>query len=86
MMKLPETIDGCTLVIRQCDKTVTCHRKQFWTFICSHRLFMRTIKHSQFGPDSIGKLYVPVQHAINTKSNGTAMKGKHDVHFFQSCL
>jgi hypothetical protein len=26
MMKLPEAIDGCTLVIKKCKKTVTCHK------------------------------------------------------------
>jgi hypothetical protein len=28
MMKLPATVDRCTLVIKQCDKKATCHRKR----------------------------------------------------------
>jgi hypothetical protein len=47
---------------------------------------MRTIKNSHFGPDSVGKLYVPVQHAKCTKSKGTAVKGKCDFLFFCQIL
>ncbi len=32
MIKSPSTFDGCTLVIKQCDKKATCHRKWAWTF------------------------------------------------------
>jgi hypothetical protein len=35
MMKLPSTIDGCTLVIKQCDLKATSHRRQPWPFMCS---------------------------------------------------
>jgi hypothetical protein len=45
---------------------------------------MRTIKDAHFGPDSVGKLYVPFQNAKCTKSKGTAVKGKSD--FLLCCL
>jgi hypothetical protein len=86
MIKSPETINGWTLVILQCKKIVICHRKRVWTFICSHKLFMRTIKDSRFCPDAVGRLYVPVQHAKCTKSKGTAVKGKCDFQFFHQIL
>ncbi len=54
MMKKQSTVDGCTLVMKQCDLKVTCHRRWSWTFICSHGRIMRDIQDSHFGPDSVG--------------------------------
>ncbi len=77
MMKLPSTIDGCTLVIKQHDLKVTCHRRQSWTFICSHGVIMRDIQDSHFGPNSVGKLNVSVQSVKHKNSKGAAVKGNY---------
>ncbi len=43
---------------------------------------MRNIKDSIFGPDSVGKLHVPVQNAKHTKSKSTAVKVKYEFLLF----
>jgi hypothetical protein len=37
---------------------------------------MQNVKDSDFGPDFVGKLHVPIQNAKRTKSKGTVVKGK----------
>ncbi len=41
LMKLPSTVDGCTMVMKQHSVKVTCHRRRSWTFLCSHGTIMR---------------------------------------------
>jgi hypothetical protein len=31
LMKLPSTVDGCTIVMKQCSLQDTCHRRWSWT-------------------------------------------------------
>jgi hypothetical protein len=77
IMKLPSTVDGCTLVMKQRDLKVTCHRRRSWTFICSHSMIMRDIQESHFGPNSVGKLNVSVQSVKHNNSKGAAIKGNY---------
>jgi hypothetical protein len=77
-MKLPETINGCTLVIKQSNKKESCYSKCNWTFICSHGLIIQNFKDSDFGPDSVGRLHVPIQNEKRTTSKGTVVKGKYE--------
>jgi hypothetical protein len=86
LIKLPETIDGCTLVLKQCNKRESCYRKRNWDFIHSHGLIMPTVKDSDFGPDRVGKLHVSIQHAKHTKSKGTVVKGKYEYLFFSPII
>ncbi len=81
MMKLPSTIDGCTLVMKQHDLKITWHRRWSWTFICSHGRIMRDIKDSHFGPNSVGKLNVSVQTVKHKNSKGAAIKGNYEIWF-----
>ncbi len=74
-MKLPETIDEYSLVLKQCIKIETCYRKLNCDSICSHGLGMQNVKDSDFGPDSVGKLHAPIQNVKCTKSKGTVVKG-----------
>ncbi len=48
LMKLPSTVDGCTIVMKQCSLKFTCHRRWSWTFLCSHGMIMREIQDSHF--------------------------------------
>jgi hypothetical protein len=48
LMKLPSTVDGCTMVMKQCSLKVTCHRRRSWTFLGSHGMIMRGIQDSHF--------------------------------------
>jgi hypothetical protein len=58
LMKLPSTVDGCTIVMKLRSLKVTCHRRRSWTYLCSHGMIMREIQDSHFGPNSVGKLNV----------------------------
>ena len=86
LMKLPKTIDGCNIVLKQCDKTETCYWKRNWDFICSDRLIMPTVDDSDFGPDRVGKLHVSSQNAKCTKTKGTVVKGKYEYLFFSPII
>jgi hypothetical protein len=46
LMKLPTTIDGCHMILKQWNKNVTCHRKLTFDFICSHGRKMPSVKDS----------------------------------------
>ncbi len=81
MMKLPSTVDGCTLVIKQRDLKATCHRRWSLTIICSHNVIMRDIQDTHFGPNSVGKLNVSVQSGKHMKSKGAAIKGNYEILF-----
>ncbi len=81
VMKLPTTINGCTLVVKQCDLKTFCHRRRSWTFICSHGVIMRDIQDSHFGLNSVGKLNVSVQSGKHKNSKGAAIKGNYEIWF-----
>jgi hypothetical protein len=81
LMKLPSTIDGCTLVMKHCSLKVTCHRRGSLTFICSHGMIMRDIQDSHFGPNSVGKLNVSVQSVKHKNSKGAAIRGNYEIWF-----
>jgi hypothetical protein len=81
LMKLPSTIDGCTLVMKQHSLKVTCHRRRSWTFLCSHGMIMREIQDSHFGPNSVGKLNVSVQSIKHNNSKGAAIRGNYEIWF-----
>ncbi len=81
LMKLPSTVDGCTLVMKQRSLKVTCHRRWSWTFLCSHVMIMREIQDSHFGPDSVGKLNVSVQSIKHNNSKGAAIRGNYEIWF-----
>ncbi len=66
LMKLPSTVDGCTMVMKQRSLKVTCHRRRSWTFLCSQGMIMREIQDNHFGPNSVGKLNVSLQSIKNT--------------------
>jgi hypothetical protein len=68
LMKLPSTVDGCTMVMKQRSVKVTCHRRRSWTFLCSHGIIMREIQDSHFGPSSVGNLNVSLQSIKHTAS------------------
>jgi hypothetical protein len=50
LIKLPSTVDGCTMVMKRRYVKVTCHRRGSWTFLCSHGIIMREMQDSHFGP------------------------------------
>jgi hypothetical protein len=81
LMKLPSTVDGCTLVMKQCSLKVTCHRRRSWTFTCSHGMIMRNIQDSHCGPNSVGKLNVSVQGVKHKNSKGEAIRGNYEIWF-----
>jgi hypothetical protein len=81
IMKLPSTVDGCTLVIKQSNLKDTCHSRRSWTFICSHGVIMRDIQDSHFGPNSVGKLNVSVQSVKHKNSKGAAIKDNYEIWF-----
>ncbi len=82
LMKLPSTVDRCTMVMKQRSVKVTCHRRRSWTFLCSHGIIMREIQDSHFGPNSVGKLNVSLQSIKQTNSKGTSIRGNYDFFFF----
>ncbi len=43
LIKVPSTVDGCTLVMKPRSLKVTCRRRWSWTFLCSHGMIMREI-------------------------------------------
>jgi hypothetical protein len=79
LMKLPSTIDGCTLVMKRQSLKLTCHRRRSWTFVCSHGMIMRDIQDSHFGPNSVGKFNVSVQNVKHKNSKGAAIKGNYEI-------
>ena len=81
LMKLPSTVDGCTMVMKRRSLKVTCHRRWSWTFICSHGMIMRDIQDSHFGPNSVGKLNVSVQSVKHKNSKGAAIRGNYEIWF-----
>jgi hypothetical protein len=81
LMKLPSTVDGCTLVLKGHSLKVTCHRRRSWTFLCSHGMIMREIQDSHFGPNSVGKLNVSVQSIKHNNSKGAAIRGNYEIWF-----
>ncbi len=64
LMKLHTTIDGCHMILNRWNKTVTCHRKCTFGFICSHGRKMPSVKESDFGTGRVGKL-----HAVRGRLN-----------------
>jgi hypothetical protein len=80
-MKLPSTVDGCTIVMKQCSLKVTCHRRQSWTFLCSHGMIMREIQDSHFGPNYVGKLNVSLQSIKHNNSKGVSIRGNYEIGF-----
>jgi hypothetical protein len=81
LMKLPSTVDGCTLVMEQRSLKVTCHRRWLWKLLCSHGMIMREIQDSHFGPNSVGKLNVSVQSIKHNNSKGAAIRGNNEIWF-----
>jgi hypothetical protein len=81
LMKLPSTVDGCTIVMKQCSLKVTCHRRRSWTFLCSHGMIMREIQDSHFGPNSVGKLNVSLQSIKHNNSKGASIRGNYEIGF-----
>ncbi len=91
LMKLPSTVDGCTMVMKQRSVKVTCRRRRSWTFLCSHDIIMREIQVSHFSPNSVGKVNVPLQSIKHTNSKGASIRGNYIFfvfcfYFFQSYL
>ncbi len=81
LMKLPSTVDGCTIVMKQHSLKVTCHRRRSWTSLCSHGMIMREIQESHFGPNSIGKLNVSLQSIKHKNSKGGSIRGNYGIGF-----
>ena len=81
LMKLPSTIDECTLVMKRRSLKNTCHRRRSWTFLCSHGMIMREIQDSHFGPNSVGQLNVLVQSIKHNNSKGAAIRGNYEIWF-----
>jgi hypothetical protein len=77
LMKLPTTIDGCHISLRQQSENVTCHGKLTLDFICSHGRIMPSVKDSVFFPGRVGKLHAVTQKVKRTKTKGTVVKGKY---------
>ena len=77
LMKLPSTVDGCTIVMKGHPLKVTCHRRRSWTFLCSHSMIMREIQDSHFGPNSVGKLNVSLQSIKHTNFKGASIRGNY---------
>jgi hypothetical protein len=88
LMKLPSTVDGCTIVMKQHSLKVTCHRRWSWIFLCSHGMIMREIQDSHFGPNSVGKLNVSVQIQntiiLKERPSEVIMKFGSQFYFIQS--
>jgi hypothetical protein len=82
LMKLPSTVDGCTMVMKQHSVKVTCHRRRSWTFLCSHGIIMREMQDSHFGPNSVGKVNVSLQSIKHTNSKGASIRGNYNVFGF----
>ncbi len=78
-MKLPSTVDGCTLVMKQGSLKVTCHRRQSWTFLCSHGMIMREIQDIHFGLNSVGKLNESLQRIKHNNSKGASIRGNYEI-------
>jgi hypothetical protein len=78
MLKSPNCIDGCKLVLvsMRPNKNHTQFRKGTWTLVCSHGIVLNEMDESHFYPDSFGKCNVPIQNLKRTKSRGSAVKGK----------
>jgi hypothetical protein len=74
LMKLPSTVDGCTMVMKQRSLKVTCHRRRSWTFLCSHGMIMREMQDSHFGLNSVGKLNVSLQRIKHNNSKGASIR------------
>jgi hypothetical protein len=81
LMKLPTTVNGCTMVMKQCSLKVTCHRRRPRTFLCSHGMIMREIQDSHFGPNSVGKLNVSLQSIKHNNSKGAFIRGNYGIVF-----
>ncbi len=81
LMKLPSTVDGCTLVMKRCSLKDTCHRRRSWTFLCSHGMIMKEKQDSHFGPYSVGKLNVSVQSIKHNNFKGAAIRGNYEIWF-----
>ncbi len=77
LMKLPSTVDGCTMIMKQCSAKVTCHRRWSWTLLCSHGIIMREMQDSHFGPNSVGKVNVSLQSIKHTNSKGESIRGNY---------
>jgi hypothetical protein len=84
LMKLPSTVDGCTIVMKQCSLKLTCHRRRSWTFSCSHGMIMREIQDSHFGPNSVGKLNVSLQSIKHNNSKGASIRSNYEIGFLIS--
>jgi hypothetical protein len=80
-MKLPSTVDGCTMVIKQSSLKVTCHKRRSWTFLFSHGMIMREIQDSHFGLNSVGKLNVSLQSIKHNNSKGLFIVGNYEIGF-----
>jgi hypothetical protein len=82
LMKICTTIDGCHMILNQWNKTVTCHRKLTFDFICYHGRKMPSVKESDFGTGRVGKLHAVTQKVKRTKTKGTLVKDKYHYHEF----
>ncbi len=80
-MKLPSTVDGCRIVMKQRSLKVTCHGRRSWTFLYSHGMIMREIQDSHFGPNSVGKLNVSLQSIKHNNSKGAPIRGNCEIGF-----
>ncbi len=81
LMKLPSTVDGCMILMKQHSLKVTCHRRRSWTFLCSHGMIMIEIQDSHFGPNSVGKLNVSLQSIKHNNSKGASIRGNYEIGF-----
>ncbi len=77
LMKLPSTVDRCTMVMKRHSVKVTCHRRWSWTFLCTHGIIMREMQDSHFGPNSVGKVNVSLQSIKHTNSKGASIRGNY---------
>ncbi len=77
LMKLPSTVDGCTMIMKQRSVKVICHRRRSWTFLCSHGIIVREMQDSYFGPNSVGKVNVSLQSRKKTNSKGASIRGNY---------
>jgi hypothetical protein len=81
LMKLPSTVDGCMMVMKQHSLKVTCHRRRSWTLLCFHGMIMREMQDSHFGPHSVGKLNVSLQSIKHNNSKGASIRGNYEIGF-----
>jgi hypothetical protein len=81
LMKLPSTVDGCRIVMKQHSLKVTCHRRRSLAFLCCHGMIMREIQDSHFGPNSVGKLNVSLQSIKHNNSKGASIRGNYEIGF-----